>query len=100
MELAATRVWGTHHINLTPMYFNKAEGCYRSTPACQRVVINAALACCLKKHLYYKGTTQVWFLYLHTGNVLSLACSCMLAPGGGASLNKADETWSRSRFWP
>lgn len=32
MELAATLVWGTH-INLTPMYFNKAEGCYRSKPA-------------------------------------------------------------------
>lgn len=29
MELAATRVWTTH-INLTPMYFNKAEGCYRN----------------------------------------------------------------------
>lgn len=29
MELAATPVWTTH-INLTPMYFNKAEGCYRN----------------------------------------------------------------------
>lgn len=29
MELAATPVWATH-INLTPMYFNKAEGCYRN----------------------------------------------------------------------
>lgn len=37
MELAATRVWETH-INLTPMYFNKAEGCYRSNPACLRVI--------------------------------------------------------------
>lgn len=38
MELAATLVWETHYINLTPMYFNKAEGCYRSKPACQRVI--------------------------------------------------------------
>lgn len=31
MELAATLMWRTH-INLTPMYFNKAEGCYKYTP--------------------------------------------------------------------
>lgn len=30
MELAATLMWTTH-INLTPMYFNKAEGCYEYT---------------------------------------------------------------------
>lgn len=29
MKLAATLVWTTHYINLTPMYFNKAEGCYK-----------------------------------------------------------------------
>lgn len=29
MELAATLMWRTHYINLTPMYFNKAEGCYK-----------------------------------------------------------------------
>lgn len=31
MELAATLTWRTHYINLTPMYFNKAEGCYKHT---------------------------------------------------------------------
>lgn len=31
MELAATLMWRTHYINLTPMYFNKAEGCYKYT---------------------------------------------------------------------
>lgn len=31
MELAATLEWRTHYINLTPMYFNKAEGCYKYT---------------------------------------------------------------------
>lgn len=38
MKLAATLMWGTH-INLTPVYFNKAEGCYKYDPACRRVVI-------------------------------------------------------------
>lgn len=33
MELAATLTWRTHYINLTPMYFNKAEGCYKYTPS-------------------------------------------------------------------
>lgn len=32
MELAATLMWRTHYINLTPMYFNKAEGCYKYKP--------------------------------------------------------------------
>lgn len=32
MELAATLMWRTH-INLTPMYFNKAEGCYKYNPS-------------------------------------------------------------------
>lgn len=33
MELAATLTWRTHYINLTPMYFNKAEGCYKYKPS-------------------------------------------------------------------
>lgn len=33
MELAATLMWRTHYINLTPMYFNKAEGCYKYDPS-------------------------------------------------------------------
>lgn len=39
MEAAATLTWRTHYINLTPMYFNKAEGCYKYTQ-CYRVLIS------------------------------------------------------------
>lgn len=55
MEAAATLTWRTHYINLTPMYFNKAEGCYKYTQ-CYRVLISpqetSKLLIVLK--LYYK----------------------------------------------
>lgn len=42
MELAATLMWRTHYINLTPMYFNKAEGCYKYAPCvCFCVVLSS-----------------------------------------------------------
>lgn len=52
MELAATLMWRTHYINLTPMYFNKAEGCYKYNP---RVCLWSLLhSFKKKKQLYYK----------------------------------------------
>lgn len=63
MELAATLMWRTHYINLTPMYFNKAEGCYKYNP---RVCLWSLLHSFLKKKLYYKWTTKAQcFFFLH-----------------------------------
>lgn len=58
MELAATPVWTTH-INLTPMYFNKAEGCYRN---------DCCVAAALLFFISYNKTTVRRFalLPLHT----------------------------------
>lgn len=50
MEAAATLTWRTHYINLTPMYFNKAEGCYKYTPV---------LPCA---HFSSGNITSFWFL--------------------------------------
>lgn len=41
-ELAATLAWKTHYINPTPMYFNKAEGCYKYCVCAQCVLFSQA----------------------------------------------------------
>ena len=68
MKLAATLMWGTH-INLTPVYFNKAEGCYKYDPACRRVVIAQQLHSVLfkkKKFHFITNEQEKLSSYLHT----------------------------------
>lgn len=63
MELAATLMWRTHYINLTPMYFNKAEGCYKYNP---RVCLWSLLHSFLKKTLLQMNNkSSVFFFFLH-----------------------------------
>lgn len=65
MELAATLMWRTHYINLTPMYFNKAEGCYKYNP---RVCLWSLLHSFFKKKtlLQMNKKSSVFFFYIYT----------------------------------
>lgn len=95
MELAATLVWTTHYINLTPMYFNKAEGCYKYDSVV--LLLCSSLTdedlSLKKKQTFIKNNSSVFILSFYTH----------LRPLEGdiftAAIQAGTNSVNRTRYW-